>query len=325
MDHLNVTFYLIKEYANWTLVKEENNYYYTRYKILYIAHIVLCFVAISTNILVAVTISTSIKTWRYSMGTLMLTLAVCDTALNVMYFINYLLRYFSLSFVVDSSFYDVFNCITGSFANWSKLLMTAFSLNRYALVCKPFTHYRITSRKSTVIQIITLAAIAFITNIPRFIIQDTHYLWICILIKIIIVYFVPLIVTFILTVLVICELNRNHGILRVSGRTEARQGEKNITRAMIATNMAYVLLVLPTSIYTVGTLFNQMIILQLQLSILVLYYSNFTINIFIYTLYLPKFKSTLLGFFVSKCCKQNRNEFARISTPNSIEMRQVLP
>ena len=285
----------------------------------------LCLIAINTNILVVATISASIRTWRYSMGILMLTLAVCDTALNVMYFIYYLLRHFSLSFVVGSLFYDVFNCLTGSFANWSKLLMVTFSLNRYALVCKPFTHYQITSRKSTVIQILTLAATAFITNIAGFIIQDMRYLWVCILIKIILVFFVPLIITFILTVLVICELSRNHGILSVSGRTEARQGEKNITRAMIVTNMAYVLLVLPTSISIVVNLYTQTIILPLQLSILVLYYSNFAINLFIYTVYLPKFRSTLLAFFKCKCNKRNRDEFVRMSRPNSVEMRQVVP
>ena len=172
MEYLNVTFNWTKKYENWTLMNEEKNDYYTKYKIFYIALMVMCLIAISTNILVVATISASIKTWRYSMGILMLTLAVCDTALNAMYFINYLLTHFDLSFVVGSLFYDLFNCITESFENWSKLLMVAFSLNRYALVCRPFTHYQITSRKSTVIQILTLAATAFITNMAGFIIQD---------------------------------------------------------------------------------------------------------------------------------------------------------
>ena len=188
---------------------------------------VMCLIAISTNILVVATISASIKTWRHSMGILMLTLAVCDTALNAMYFINYLFTHLDLSFVVDSLFYDFFNYLTESFENWSKLLMVAFSLNRYALVCKPFNHYKITSRKSTVIQILTLAVTAFIANMAGFIIQDMRYLWILILIKIIMVFFAPLIITFILTVLVICELNRNHGICR---RTALSQGEKTLPK-----------------------------------------------------------------------------------------------
>ena len=135
------------------------------------------------------------------------------------------------------------------------------------------------------------------------------------------IFFAPLIITFILKVLVICELNRNHGI---SIRTALSQAQKNITNAMIAKNMAYVLLVLPISISAAVNLFTQTNILPLKHSILVLYYSNFTINIFIYTFFLPKLKSTLLGFFKYKCCKRNRDEFARMSTPNSVEMRQVL-
>ena len=94
---------------------------------------------------------------------------------------------------------------------------------------------------------------------------------------------------------------------------------------MITTNMAYVLLVLPICISAAVNLFTETNILPLEHSILVLYYSNFTINIFIYTLFLPKFKSTLLGFFQYKCSKQNRDEFARMSTHSSVEMQQVLP
>ena len=197
--------------------------------------------------------------------------------------------------------------------------MVAFSLNRYALVCKPFTHYKITSRKSTVIQILSLAVTAFIANMAGFIIQDMRYLWILILVKIIMVFFAPLIITFILTVLVLRELNRNHGI---SMRTALSQAQKNITKA---TNMAYVLLVLPICISAAVNLFTETNISPLKDSILVLYYSNFTINIFIYTLFLPKFKSTLLGFFQCKCSKRNRDEFARMSTHSSVEMQQVLP
>ena len=58
------------------------------------------------------------------------------------------------------------------------------------------------------------------------------------------VYYIPLIITFVLTVLVICKLNRNRGTLGVSSESAgAREGERNITRAMVITVMSYILLV----------------------------------------------------------------------------------
>ena len=142
-----------------------------------------------------------------------------------------------------------------------------------------------------------------------------------------IVYFIPLIVTFVLTVLVICELNRNHGTLGVSSEsTGTRQGERNITKAMVITLMAYILLVLPSAIECIQ-LFNFNLPRPLIFTLDLLFVINYSINIFIYTLYLPKFRSTLFGIFKCKCCKKVPVESVRISTgpSNSVQMRQLLP
>ena len=282
---------------------------------------------IVTNTLVVATISASFKQWRYSMGTLMLTLALCDTLLNTILFfrsISYLVL-FSRWFNKGLSYLEL------SLDYWSKLLMLAFSLNRYALVCKPFTHHRITSRKSTVIQLITLAVIALAVHIPGFFYwRMTHRIYIiCELISLIVIYGIPFIVTFVLTVLVICELNRNRETLgTTSESTETRQGERNITRAMLITLMAYIILVLPHMTYLIfSRLFKFELGLPLGLTFFILFCLNFSINIFIYTFYLPKFRSTLFGIFKCKCCKKVPDESVRIPTgiSSSVQMRQLLP
>ena len=292
-----------------------------------ITELVLRLIAVVTNILVVATISASIKQWKYSMDTLMLTLALCDTVLNAIVFTNFIvltLENFNHLFLI------VFSYMSKSLETLSKLLMLAFSVNRYALVCKPFTHHRITSRKSTVIQLIILAVIAFTTNIPMLLPSRMNATVFTIyeLISIVMTFYIPLIITFVLTVLVICELNRNHGTLGVSSEsTETRQGEKNITRTMVITVMAYILLVLPS---TIGTGFIQLFYFNLPipliLTLAILFDINYSVNIFIYTLYLPKFRSTLFGIFKCKCCKKVPDESVRITTEpsTSVQMRQLL-
>ena len=277
-----------------------------------ITRMVLSWIAVVTNILVVVTISASIKQWKYSMGTLMLTLALCDTLLNGIDFT------LTVDIYLNRFFVKVLNYMGSSLEPCSKFFMLAFSVNRYALVCKPFTHHRITSRKSTVIQIITLAVIAFTTSIPMiFNTRMTERIFsIYELIRLIMVYYIPLIITFVLTVLVICELNRNHGTLGVSSEsTGARQGERNITRAMLITVMAYILLVLPSAISAAfSQLFNFKLPKSLIATFVLLFDINYSVNIFIYTLYLPKFRSTLFGIFKCKCCKKVPVESSRIAT-----------
>ena len=232
-------------------------------------------------------------------------------------------------------FYDMFavglNYIWESLDIWSKFLMLAFSANRYALVCKPFTHHRFTSRKSTVIQLITLAVFTFTTSIPtifRYRMNERIHI-IYVLISLIMVFYIPLIITFVFTVLVICELNRNRGTLGTTTEsTGTRQGERNITRTMVITLMAYILLVLPSILnITFNRLFKFNSPEPLGFTFHLLFGINYSVNIFIYTLYLPKFRSTLFGIFKCKCCKKVPDESVRITTgpSNSVQMRQLPP
>ena len=121
----------------------------------------------------------------------------------------------------------------------------------------------------------------------------------------------PLIITFILTVLVIREFRRMNRTLENSVKTgaDSRQGEKNITRTMIAVNVAFIILVLPANlIFAICLQINVSCCYLITKLLLLISDINFSINIFIYTLYLPKFRSTLLGFLKWKCCKKRNND-----------------
>ena len=130
-----------------------------------------------------------------------------------------------------------------------------------------------------------------------------------IIVNIVMLSFVPLIITFILTVLVIREFKKTHRTLcdSVSSGTDFR-GEKNITRAMITVNVVFILLVLP---HLIAFVFDSSNIFVYLFSLP--YVVNFFINIFIYICYIPKFRSTLFGIFKCKWCKRVRDKSFQMS------------
>ena len=258
---------------------------------------------IITNILVVATLLVSWKFWRHSIGILLLTLALVDIIGNGVCFI-YLLPN-ALNPISYLSLPQTFHYLYNSLKRLSYLMMIPIRVNRYALICTPFTHHVITSKKSTLIQITTLTVFVATTEIYQYI-QMTRFIYYgCLLIFYGILSIVlPLLITFSLTILVICELRRMNRTLEDSVRTRAdsRQGERNVTRAMIAVNVAFIVLILPALVITIiefliceyGSICKVTAVwIRLITDI------NYYINIFIYTLYLPKFRSTLLGIF--KC------------------------
>ena len=103
MDTFNFTSNLTQESRNVTSVNEENFFDYVE---LHITSKVFHLIAVITNLLVVVTISASIKQWKNFMGILMLTLAVCDTVLNLMGLIRYILY-----FLADGKYFYAFICL----------------------------------------------------------------------------------------------------------------------------------------------------------------------------------------------------------------------
>ena len=265
-------------------------------------------IGILTNILVVATLIVTWKFWRHSLGTLLLTLACVDIIGNGVCLGYYLLIIFSPYFVLPGTFYYLNN----GFKRLSFLMMIPISANRYALICKPFSHRRITSQKSTFAQIATLTVFSFsagIFELYRW--QMTQFTYqICVLvINLIMSVVIPLIITFVLTILVIREFRRMNTTLEGPA---SRLGEKNVTRAMMAVNVAFIVLNLPPTVFGVVFYFSK---LESNsdyslafIGLIILNDINFSINIFIYTLCLPIFRSTLLGFFTCKCCIKRGDE-----------------
>ena len=313
-ETLNSTLNVTKEHNNWTYRNGDVNVDFP--KNIMIGWLVSYVITILTNILVVVTVCASIKFWRYSMDILMLTLALVDILGSAVRFILYFPRVLHVSYLLllwhSRLFYITFYYVNLSLDSLSKLMMMAISVNRYALVCKPFTHHSITSKKSTVTQIIILAGIAFTANSYSLVTENmtqSAYKTSTIIVNMVMLSFVPLIITFILTVLVIREFKKTQRTLRDSVSSGADfRGEKNITRAMITVNVVFILLVLPhfiAFVFDSSNIFVDLFSLP--------YVVNFFINIFIYICYIPKFRSTLFGIFKCKWCKRVRDESFHMS------------
>ena len=128
--------------------------------------------------------------------------------------------------------------------------------------------------------------------------------------------FLPLFVTCVLTILVSHEFRRTNRTLEDSVRTgnASRQVERNVTKAMLSTNIAFIVLVLPATLCLFITMITRCHNCFIACGFLnVVQEINCSINILIYTLYLPKFRSTLFGFLKCKCCKKSRNESIQMS------------
>ena len=263
-------------------------------------------IAIITNIFVVATLGLSFKFWRYNIGILLLTLACVDIIGNGVYLIFDMIV-FKMHYDLNYHSSNLLIYLNNSFKFSSRLMMILISVNRYALICKPFNHQTVTSRRSVIIQIAALAVMPLTGN------AICHFLrgkinkctWISNLVTIV----VPIFITLILTVLVVCEFKRNNRTLySVQSEVAFRQAEHNVTRAMIATNVAFIVLALPDGIVNFICLFKYFKSCYLiGYFLVVLTDINCSINILIYTLYLPKFKSTLFGIFKCKCCNRIRD------------------
>ena len=198
-------------------------------------------------------------------------------------------------------------------------MMILISLNRYALVCKPLSHHNITSRRSTLKQIIAISIILTILG-SLFFVNIHHMHGVCTtLITFVVGYvflshIVPLTVSVVLTKLVICEFRKNRSTFNESMNTRTEnQGEKNITKAMIAVNVAFVLLKIPHNImYTVIAYQKCLFEYNITVSLLPVYQVlftlkniNFSVNIFIYAVYIPKFRAALSNLIKCKCRQQD--------------------
>ena len=298
--------------------------------------IVTSSLAVLTNILVVITVARSWKSWKYS--THILTLACVDIAFNSLELGHQIL----ILIPVDNNIRRnalKFTFIVGlALLGISNYMMILISLNRYALVCKPFSHHRITSRRSTLKQIIAMSTILTLLGFLN--IFDISYLHgvckaflITVVFDVFLSHIVPLTVSVVFTMLVMREFRKNRSTFNESMNTRREsQGEKNITKAMIAVNVAFILLTLPHTIsYSIFVYDACMFELHVAFyfksaaayDILNTWRNiNFSINIFIYTAYIPKFRVALVNVF--KCKWRHKNSGRRDPPAGNQNQRQNL-
>ena len=286
--------------------------------------VVTTFLGFFTNILVAAAIIVSWKFWQHSIGILLLTLACVDIIGNGICFSFYIPIIKNPSF--KSHVPSTFVFLNNGFKRFSYLMMILISANRYALICKPFSHRIVTSQKSTLIQITTLTVVTLSTGIFEYFKNPMGWViyQLCdIIISVIMSVALPLIITFILTVLIIQKfkgMNKTKEASADAG-SPSRQGKRIktramtavnvITRAMIVTNVAFIILTLPPTVFRVVSFFLKLENYRIYKAFVWLIITsdfNASVNLLIYTLFLPKFRSTLLGLFTCKCCRKQREE-----------------
>ena len=328
-DNSSNTFsYVSSTYKTKTTPIELSILKFVNSKISYYGYFFINTVGILTNLLVIATVISSNKLRRTSSGLLIIVLAHADlltrasgTAVFAMYY-NKQINIRPYCLIVEY--------IWNAMKFYSHWIMVLISVNRYALVCHPFTHKSLTSMKSTVCHLavsLSLCAlgalyIVFGMNTGRndCYINSKDNVWIYV-ISTIVIYFilstiVPLVVTTILTIFVFRAFRKNADSLGNASTDCQKKLERQVTKALQASNIAFLMLNFPYSTvyvpYVLGgkyltfpvlvsyNLYTAVIITNMIESL------NFIINLFLYNWYSPIFRQALI--FVLTCgCKKNRS------------------
>ena len=277
---------------------------------------------ILTNLLVISTVLTSNKLRKTSTGVLIMVLAhvemlVCASGMVVVcmfYIENIGIKPHCLIIIY------IWN-IAKFYSHW---IMVVIGVNRYAMVCRPFKHKKVTSYKSTLRQLavlLLLCALAALFTIFGYdnerndcILRKNDNLWMYYISKIVLNYIfssiLPIVTTTVLTILVFRKVRNNN----VAPRTHAARNagshkrlEKQVTKALMASTVAFVLLCFPTYIvyvpYFLGEWqkpFSVPVASNLLTSVLILKVvesTNNSINFFLYCWYFPTFRQAVVRLF----------------------------
>ena len=207
--------------------------------------------AVLTNILIVGTMIRCWTHWKHSTGLIILTLACIDLINNIVYTMRELHRYRHVT--LDYVLFLVMDYLSLTLAGISNFMMTLISLNRYALVCKPFEHFRITSRKSTLMQMAAVTLMQLCLNMyafmPLLTLSHGEFCKICaVIVYGLLSHIIPIVVSVVLTILVFREVYKGTELVDYFRTQQPCRGKRNITRAMIAVNVAFILLSLPHTI-----------------------------------------------------------------------------
>ena len=211
-------------------------------KVLYYGIFTICSIGAINNVIVMLTMLMSVKLLNNSGGILIMALAFVDCSLNISVWIDF---YDFYHHVINNFVYCVaytyYWHITRSLTH---LITMLISINRYALVCHPFTHRKVTSKKSALFQLLAVIIFSSVGCIYIFFSNDPNADFCTLDKRTIHIYFiafnimdsvfsniVPLGVTIILATKILLALKKNKQLLEATGeRSTKTQNSKSGTR-----------------------------------------------------------------------------------------------
>ena len=277
-------------------------------------------IGITSNLLVIITMIGSRRLRNNSAGIMMIFLAFVDEVVLLSYIVRNT-RLFHLD--IHQPYCGIFEYLNTVSRSLSHLILLLISVNRYALVCHPLKHRMVTSIKATWIQLCICFILCSGAGVYVLLSFDRDSTF-CILSKderVMIIYYTGIIVVFmvfsnlvpltliiVFTFLVISALRHHRQTLGAANQSVKRkQSEKQLTQALVAVNISFILLSLPYVIiyivYFGETTFSVEAILYLEIIVRLLALTDsmvHVINFFLYLWYSKIFRSSLVGIFSCK-------------------------
>ena len=280
---------------------------------------------IFTNLLVIAAVLYSNKIQKTSAGLLIIVLAIVDFFVCAFGTIGFAIYY---NEHINSMPYCLIIrylwSVTRFYSHW---IMVLISGNRYAMVCHPFTHKKVTSLKSTLCQLAVLLLFCTVGALYIFFIYDNEKnyclfeadnLWIYYISTVVIYFvfsgFVPVTVTIALTIHVFQTFKNNNVacLSRQGASTDPRKKlEEQVTKALVASNVVFVLLSFPLYIVYVPYFFSTYhkpfsvpVANNLSTSVFILNVvesANYAVNLFLYSWYSPMFRQSVVCLFTNRC------------------------
>ena len=349
----NFTSNLTKTTESWNLERRFGTlsqiYFYVKAYVFYYGVFTVGSVGVFANVLLMLSMTASPKLLKNSGGMLIFALAFSDLSVNVTNIVfGYDYRHRFIKNYTYCVFYQYYKRTVRCVSHFITMLI---SINRFALVCYPFSHKKVTSKTATLFQLLAFIIFSGAACVYTFYLFDpnadkcrlgkdrttliTFYIGV-VVVDSVSSNIVPVIITMVLTYRVIRSLRKKkealgQGVQRpttsdqpVKTLTKAQQAENNLTNAMIAVNIAFVVIVLPFIIVhaiefiylLVDDLFGDFFF-QIEIAYHMFYLFeqiNYVINPFLYALYGPAFRASLVKLFMCGCCRQMYNNKRNVTT-----------
>ena len=285
---------------------------------------------IMSNTAVLLTMLSTPQLRGNSSGILIIALAIADFLLNI------------LSVVISRIIRDRYSCYfldysIGTFTSLTQFIMVLISVNRYALVCHPMKHQKVTNNKSTIIQVVGMAIFSLLCSIFLVFLPHAYnskgqrcFIWLPNMTYYYVLFYgnlvtaiigdiVPMLVTTVLTVLTIVQLRRTGSIATASSGSRRAIAQRNITKALLGIGIIFVFTGLPFRVSYATYLamanarrYNPRINVSdvyLAMRFLVsLNQVNHTINFFVYMTYHTRFRTIFLRIMKCQCNRFHVNE-----------------